>query len=157
MPCIYELVCFQATYQAYYAAIYHLFVFSFLLTLLLSGRWSFYFKNWKAWTCKVPLCGNWHIQWEETWRYCSFFSQLWCNFFVTLFLCSTYLSTDFILLRNFACIHCNTMPLQVPHVNRTDYQLIDISEDGFVSSNYIVTRYCFIYESLDQFLCLLLQ
>lgn len=23
--------------------------------------------------------------------------------------------------------------LQVPHVNRTDYQLIDISEDGFVS------------------------
>ena len=22
--------------------------------------------------------------------------------------------------------------LQVPHVNRTDYQLIDISEDGFV-------------------------
>lgn len=49
------------------------------------------------------------------------------------------------------------MPLQVPHVNRTDYQLIDISEDGFVSSNYIVTRYCFIYESLDQFLCLLLQ
>lgn len=24
--------------------------------------------------------------------------------------------------------------LQVPHVNRTDYQLIDISEDGFVSS-----------------------
>ena len=24
---------------------------------------------------------------------------------------------------------------QVPHVNRTDYQLIDISEDGFVSFN----------------------
>lgn len=23
-------------------------------------------------------------------------------------------------------------PYQVPHVNRTDYQLIDISEDGFV-------------------------
>lgn len=23
--------------------------------------------------------------------------------------------------------------LQVPHVNRVDYQLIDISEDGFVS------------------------
>ena len=26
-------------------------------------------------------------------------------------------------------------PCQVPHVNRTDYQLIDISEDGFVSCN----------------------
>jgi hypothetical protein len=25
--------------------------------------------------------------------------------------------------------------LQVPHVNRTEYQLIDISEDGFVSPN----------------------
>lgn len=25
------------------------------------------------------------------------------------------------------------LSLQVPHVNRTDYQLIDISEDGFVS------------------------
>lgn len=26
---------------------------------------------------------------------------------------------------------------QVPHVTRTDYQLIDISEDGFVSFNYL--------------------
>jgi hypothetical protein len=25
---------------------------------------------------------------------------------------------------------------QVPHVNRTDYQLIDISEDGFVCTNF---------------------
>ncbi|GKG54252.1 eukaryotic translation initiation factor 5A-2, partial [Tanacetum coccineum] len=25
------------------------------------------------------------------------------------------------------------MVMQVPHVTRTDYQLIDISEDGFVS------------------------
>lgn len=24
--------------------------------------------------------------------------------------------------------------IQIPHVNRTDYQLIDISEDGFVCS-----------------------
>ena len=27
--------------------------------------------------------------------------------------------------------------VQVPHVSRTDYQLIDISEDGFVSYNPI--------------------
>lgn len=30
--------------------------------------------------------------------------------------------------------------LQVPHVNRTDYQLIDISEDGFVSSSIRMFR-----------------
>lgn len=45
----------------------------------------------------------------------------------------------FVRLKNFACIPCITIPLQVPHVNRTDYQLIDISEDGFVSFNYIFT------------------
>ena len=28
----------------------------------------------------------------------------------------------------------SSLLLQVPHVNRTDYQLIDISEDGFVSN-----------------------
>lgn len=28
--------------------------------------------------------------------------------------------------------------LQVPHVNRTDYQLIDISEDGFVSYFFLI-------------------
>lgn len=27
-----------------------------------------------------------------------------------------------------------SLVLQVPHVSRTDYQLIDISEDGFVSN-----------------------
>ena len=27
---------------------------------------------------------------------------------------------------------CVCFVIQVPHVNRTDYQLIDISEDGFV-------------------------
>lgn len=30
--------------------------------------------------------------------------------------------------------------LQVPHVNRTDYQLIDISEDGFVSFPDLLVR-----------------
>lgn len=29
--------------------------------------------------------------------------------------------------------HEHVISLQVPHVNRTEYQLIDISEDGFVS------------------------
>ena len=33
--------------------------------------------------------------------------------------------------------------LQVPHVNRTDYQLIDISEDGFVSFCSLLD--CLIY------------
>lgn len=30
-------------------------------------------------------------------------------------------------------VNVNVNVLQVPHVNRTEYQLIDISEDGFVS------------------------
>ena len=38
-----------------------------------------------------------------------------------------------------ACVYnqssaLSSLLLQVPHVNRTDYQLIDISEDGFVSN-----------------------
>ena len=34
--------------------------------------------------------------------------------------------TEFVNLLSYACI------VQVPHVNRVEYQLIDISEDGFV-------------------------
>lgn len=37
-----------------------------------------------------------------------------------------------------------TFPLQVPHVNRTDYQLIDISEDGFVCSYFPIFIYVYI-------------
>ena len=32
-----------------------------------------------------------------------------------------------------ACETC-VLPLQVPHVNRQEYSLLDISEDGFVST-----------------------
>ena len=38
----------------------------------------------------------------------------------------------------FIILHISVL-LQVPHVNRTDYQLIDISEDGFVSFNHTFT------------------
>lgn len=31
-----------------------------------------------------------------------------------------------------------SLSLQVPHVNRTDYQLIDISEDGFVRVSFML-------------------
>ena len=36
----------------------------------------------------------------------------------------------------FKDINMSIIELQVPHVNRTDYQLIDISEDGFVWSSF---------------------
>ena len=45
---------------------------------------------------------------------------------------------DLLCLESGDLIYCIKY-LQVPHVNRTDYQLIDISEDGFVrllSFNY---------------------
>lgn len=93
---------------------------------VLIGCWSFYFKNRKAWTCKVSLCCNWYFQWEKAWRYCSFISQLWCKWDLLLFMWVIFAG----LRSNFVII---VFYLQVPHVNRTDYQLIDISEDGFVS------------------------
>ncbi|KAL2664607.1 hypothetical protein AAZV13_02G170700 [Glycine max] len=36
-------------------------------------------------------------------------------------------------IRKNGYIVIKSRPCKVPHVNRTDYQLIDISEDGFVS------------------------
>lgn len=29
----------------------------------------------------MPLCWDWHLQWEKAWRYCSIFPQLWCMSF----------------------------------------------------------------------------
>lgn len=42
--------------------------------------------------------------------------------------------------------------LQVPHVNRTDYQLIDISEDGFVCLSPIFFV-CFISSTKAVCIC----
>lgn len=107
------------------------------------GRWSLHLENRKAWACQVSLCGNWHIQWQKAWRYCSILPQLWCIAFAYFFCWSflhsfQYLSMGdaFFFLLNIKarfCWCCSWMLSQVPHVNRTDYQLIDISEDGFVS------------------------
>lgn len=43
------------------------------------GHWRLCLKDWQAWTCQVSLRGNWHIQPEEDWGYCSFLPQLRCN------------------------------------------------------------------------------
>jgi len=51
-----------------------------------------------------------------------------------------FLSADFRIYQ----IDC-LLNLQVPHVNRTDYQLIDISEDGFVCSHTFILIVCFCF------------
>lgn len=48
--------------------------------------------------------------------------------FMIAFVFSGRATTAAVPILNIRCV----LELQVPHVNRTDYQLIDISEDGFV-------------------------
>lgn len=53
----------------------------------------------------------------------------------------------FFFFKFLKCVNGCSISSQVPHVNRTDYQLIDISEDGFVCNCfpfYVGFHYLFI-------------
>ena len=94
-----------------------------------TGCWGFDLENRQAWTCQVSLCGHWYIQRQEARRYRPIIPQLRCEGPFSFLLLSLIT----------ACVYnqssgLSSLLLQVPHVNRTDYQLIDISEDGFVSN-----------------------
>jgi hypothetical protein len=54
---------------------------------------------------------------------------------ISICLCFSFQFLYFYSLFNFNFIAIFSS-FQVPHVNRTDYQLIDISEDGFVSLTF---------------------
>ena len=53
-------------------------------------------------------------------------------FFIFSFIRIYVIAVSHLYLWCFWDIDMYIVVLQVPHVNRTDYQLIDISEDGFV-------------------------
>lgn len=61
--------------------------------------------------------------------------------FVGLYV-AMYLIWCFITASTFSGLMGVVSGLQVPHVNRTDYQLIDISEDGFVSFAIYLSLVC---------------
>lgn len=102
-----------------------------LIFIIWIGCWSLHFKNRQAWSCKMSLCWNRYIQWQKTRGYCSVIPQLWRELLLYCSLLLLSLWVWFQVLAKYANVH--NYFFQVPHVNRTDYQLIDISEDGFVS------------------------
>ena len=55
-----------------------------------------------------------------------------CVFFIFSFIRIYVIAVSYLYFWYFWDIDMYIVVLQVPHVNRTDYQLIDISEDGFV-------------------------